>query len=249
MFCSSQTVDVARKVNALHIQNYSLRAPNIDAALLRIDDWVIQQGEWVHLVGDSSSGKTSFLLTLLAHARVTSWVNTDAVLCFRTCAERSYTKLHQDCDELRAMRVKYFGVVFQDPRVLFFKMSNRFAPTLFRQLKMITKNVPMSVLESAWTKMGFSEADKKKRVQAFSSGMIARAALLVSMIHEPEFLIWDEAFSHLDRFHLEQTLDFLFHFKKRPTILFTEHSGVSVGFSKNSMSRVRIVERQLIKER
>ncbi|MCS6956163.1 MAG: ABC transporter ATP-binding protein [Candidatus Calescibacterium sp.] len=62
-----------------------------------------------------------------------------------------------------------------------------------------------------------------KRIEEYSSGMRQKLRIIGSVLHEPEILILDEPFSHLDILSVKQVASFFKKYKRGKAILLASH--------------------------
>lgn len=145
----------------------------------------IKRGEFVFIVGDSGSGKSTMIKLLLRELIAT---------------EGSVRVLGYDLNKIRHRKIPEFrrniGIVFQDFRLL--KDRNVYENVAFAQriiqtpTKQMRKNVP-AVLAS----VGLAGKYKAKPKQ-LSGGEQQRVALARALVNEPTLLLCDEPTGNLD---------------------------------------------------
>lgn len=161
-------------------KSYSTGAPALNGVSIKIE-----RGEFVFVVGDSGSGKSTMIKLLLRELTPTSggvWVNGEDVVHLR----------HGKIPKFR----RNIGIVFQDFRLL--KDRNVYDNVAFAQRivqtpgRLIKKNVP-SVLST----VGLAGKYKAKPRQ-LSGGEQQRVALARAIINKPSILLADEPTGNLD---------------------------------------------------
>lgn len=161
-------------------KSYSTGAPALNGITLHIN-----KGEFVFIVGDSGSGKSTMIKLLLRELTATS--GTVYVMGY-------------DLEKLKHRQIPRFrrnlGIVFQDFRLL--KDRNVYENVAFAQhiievpAKDIRKNVP-SILST----VGLAGKYKAKPKQ-LSGGEQQRVALARALINKPSILLADEPTGNLD---------------------------------------------------
>jgi len=161
-------------------KSYETGSPALDNVSLRI-----RHGEFVFIVGDSGSGKSTMIKLLLREL---------------TASEGSVNVLGYDLNKIRHHKIPQFrrkiGIVFQDFRLL--KDRNVYENVAFAQriiqtpTKEMRKNVP-AILAS----VGLAGKYKAKTKQ-LSGGEQQRVALARALVNEPILLLCDEPTGNLD---------------------------------------------------
>lgn len=161
-------------------KSYETGSPALNDINLRI-----RQGEFVFIVGDSGSGKSTMIKLLLREL---------------TATEGNVRVLGYDLNRIRHRKVPEFrrniGIVFQDFRLL--KDRNVYENVAFAQrivqtpTKQMRKNVP-AVLAS----VGLA-GKYKARPKQLSGGEQQRVALARALVNEPTLLLCDEPTGNLD---------------------------------------------------
>lgn len=161
-------------------KSYSTGAPALNDVSLHIE-----AGEFVFIVGDSGSGKSTFIKLLLRELLPTAG---------------TITVNGQDVARLKRKEIPKFrrnlGVVFQDFRLL--KDRNVYENVAFAQrivqtpTKEIRKNVP-SILST----VGLA-GKYKARPKQLSGGEQQRVALARALVNNPPILLADEPTGNLD---------------------------------------------------
>lgn len=161
-------------------KSYETGSPALSDISLRV-----KQGEFVFIVGDSGSGKSTMIKLLLRELAAT---------------EGTVRVLGYDLNRIKHRKIPEFrrniGIVFQDFRLL--KDRNVYENVAFAQriiqtpTKQMRKNVP-AVLAS----VGLA-GKYKARPKQLSGGEQQRVALARALVNEPTLLLCDEPTGNLD---------------------------------------------------
>ena len=196
--------------------------PAIDRLNLTIED-----GEFVFVVGDSGSGKTTFVEMLLKELNPTSG---------------KITVNGKDLSRLRSGKIaKYrrgIGVVFQDFRLL--KDRNVYENIAFAQRviekpnRSIKKRVP-----EVLTLVGL--ADKYRSYpKELSGGEQQRVALARAIVNHPSILLADEPTGNLDPKNSEEIMHLLDEINARgTTVIVVTHNKEIVNMMRKRVIRLR----------
>jgi len=167
----------------------------------------IKSKEFVALVGNNGSGKTTTIKTL---CNLIPYDN-GSIIIFK----RKVTPLYV------SYRSK-IGVFLSEPILI-----NDFTPVEY--LKFICKfqGIEANNCQSRITEIldlfSIQNLDRKKIIN-YSSGDKVKISLAASLIHNPDLLILDEPFIHLDFLSLEKILNILLSLKGRKTLFITSHN-------------------------
>lgn len=161
-------------------KSYETGSPALDNISLKI-----RHGEFVFIVGDSGSGKSTMIKLLLREL---------------TATEGKVNVLGYDLNKIKHRKIPQFrrkiGIVFQDFRLL--KDRNVYENVAFAQrivqtpTKEMRRNVP-AILAS----VGLAGKYKAKPKQ-LSGGEQQRVALARALVNEPNLLLCDEPTGNLD---------------------------------------------------
>ncbi len=107
------------------------------------------------------------------------------------------------------------------------KLSGNLTPrellVFFGELNHLTKSVILARIEELSAYLGLAEF-LDLAIEKCSTGQKQRAALAVSLVHDPEVILFDEPTNGLDLFAAKTVVDFLRDFKARgKTILLSTH--------------------------
>lgn len=164
----------------------------------------IEQGEFVFIVGDSGSGKSTFIRLLLKELEPTSG---------------SITVMGKELGELKHKAIPYYrrrmGVVFQDFRLL--KDRNVYENIAFAlrvtetPTRVLKKKVP-----AALSLVGLAQK-YKSYPKELSGGEQQRVAIARAIVNEPAILLADEPTGNLDPANSWEIMKLLDEANKRGT--------------------------------
>ncbi len=200
----------------LKIENLSVSLNDGNEVLkdIRIE---IKEREWVGLIGETGSGKTTFLRAIL-----------------RTLPEKMFFKdgrilfngkdiLKIEEEEMRKIRGKEICLIIQEPH-LYFNPSIK----IYNQIEeyalihgMEKKNLKEKIYNSLILS-GFEDPERWIKMFPFqlSSGMLQRIGIGMALLNEPKFILADEPTSSLDKIHEKQIIHLLWDLKRKRNIGF-----------------------------
>ncbi len=195
----------------LKIENLSVSLNNGNEVLkdIRIE---IKEGEWIGLVGETGSGKTTFLRAILRILPEKMFFK-DGRILFNG---KDLLKIKEE--EIRRIRGKEICLIIQEPH-LYFNPSIK----IYRQIEeyalfhgMEKKDLKERIYNSLRLS-GFEEPENWIKMFPFqlSSGMLQRIGIGMALLHEPKFIFADEPTSSLDRAHEKQIIDLLGNLKSK----------------------------------
>jgi cell division transport system ATP-binding protein len=144
-------------------------------------------------------------------------------------------------EEIQEYR-QHIGVIFQDYKLLESKnVEDNIRLPLDIQQKYDTLTLQKK-LDEALALVQMKEK-RKEKIQTLSGGEKQRVAIARALIHDPYFLIADEATGNLDRKNSYITMDKLLEIhQKGNTILCITHDEQLVAYCKNKNPAVKLVE-------
>lgn len=194
-------------MNIVDIQNVSKYFSNHTA----LDDvsFSIKEGVIFGLLGPNGAGKT----TLIRILNQITFPDKGAVL-FRG-------------KELKRSDVQKIGYLPEE-RGLYKKMKVGEQAIYLAQLKGVPKNIAIQRLRYRFEKFNIMDWWDRK-VEELSKGMQQKVQFITTIIHEPEFLIFDEPFSGFDPINANLLKDEILELKKSgATIILSTHNMASV---------------------
>jgi peptide/nickel transport system permease protein len=195
----------------LSVRNLSIRFPRPgttdDVTVVRDVSFDIGRGEIMALVGESGSGKSISALSLLGLVPDPGQASAASI----RLDGRELVDL--DFDELRSIRGKEIGVIFQEPSAALnpaYTVGRQVAEPLIVHLGLSKREARERVIE-LFRRVGIP--DPEKRIDAyphqFSGGMAQRVVIAMALSCEPKLLIADEPTTALDVTVQGQVLDLI----------------------------------------
>ena len=170
-------------------------------------DLDIQRGEVLALVGESGSGKSITALSLMGLVPDPGIASAESIML------DGRELVDMDFDQLRAIRGKEIGIIFQEPSAALnpaYTVGRQVAEPLIVHLGMSKDEARKRVIE-LFAEVGIP--DPEKRVDAFphqfSGGMAQRVMIAMALSCEPKLLIADEPTTALDVTVQGQMLDLI----------------------------------------
>lgn len=115
-----------------------------------------------------------------------------------------------------------------EERGLYKRMTVSEVAVYLAQLRGMSKKEAVSSLKQWFEKLGI-EAWWNRRVEELSKGMQQKIQFVVTVVHHPDFLIFDEPFSGFDPINAEQLKQEILELKQRgATIILSTHNMASV---------------------
>lgn len=161
---------------------------DVDEELLKGISLSLERGEITALVGASGSGKST-LLTIAAGLQST----TEGVIRFEGA---DMTAMNQD--QLRALRAKSFGFVFQSAHLVPFLTVEEQLRLMLGVAEVKLKKIEREdVIEEMLASIGMRHR-RKAYPSSLSGGERQRVAVARAIIHQPDILFADEPTASLD---------------------------------------------------
>ena len=193
----------------LEVRNLKVHFPTADGLVKAVDgiSFEIRRGETLGVVGESGSGKSVSFLTVMG--LITSrQAQIEGEVIFKG---RDLLKL--PVEEMRHIRGKEMGMVFQDPMTSLhpmYRVGYQIAEAV-RTHQAATKKEAHALAVEMLGKVGISKpAESARRYpHEFSGGMRQRAMIAMSLVLNPDLLIADEPTTALDVTVQAQILDLI----------------------------------------
>ncbi len=191
----------------LNVKNVSKQYTNH----LALDDvsLSVPEGSIYGLLGPNGAGKTT-LIRIINHITAPDSGEV-SFMGRRLCADDVY-------------KIGYLP----EERGLYKKMKVGEQAIYFARLKGLSKNDAISRLKYWFTKFGIEEWWDKK-VEDLSKGMAQKVQFIITVLHKPKLLIFDEPFSGFDPINANMLKEEILNMKKEgSTIIFSTHNMSSV---------------------
>ena len=193
----------------ISFQNFSFRYEESKDFTLRGIDMTVQTGEFILLTGRSGCGKTTLIRII---NRITA---------------PDEGKVIFDGREIQPQDVYRIGYLPEE-RGLYKKMKVGEQAVFFARLKGLSRHEAVMRLKKWFVKFGI-ESWWDRKVDELSKGMAQKVQFIVTVLHEPELLIFDEPFSGFDPVNAELLKKEILELRdKGHTIIFSTHNMSSV---------------------
>ena len=202
--------------------------------ILSVPDLHIEQGQCIALLGDNGAGKSTLLdllafLTKPSHGRI--------VLKQQAIKQR-----------LSTAQRRAIGYVNQHPFLLSGSITDNIRLAL--KLQNIPSNQHKQLIAQALQEVGLQHL-ATSNVSTLSGGELKRAAIARAIAYQPDILLLDEPFSHLDQHHVEQLETIIQHLAEQTdkTIIFSTHDrlrGTAIADSTINLVRGHVTKSPLI---
>lgn len=180
--------------------------------ILKNLDITINPGEFVFLIGNSGSGKTSFIKSLIGDLKPKTWAIYD----------HNNRNIYEFNSKDLASYRRNMGVVFQDYKLLKSKTVREnvaFAMEVCGYKDSYIVNKVPEVL----SQVGLL-AKKENFINTLSGWEAQRIAIARALIHNPDTIIGDEPTGNLDPHNAEEVIDLLLNLNKSgKTIIIATH--------------------------
>lgn len=194
-------------MNLLEIKNVSKSFVNHKA--LDNVSLSIPEGKIFGLLGPNGAGKTT-LIRIINHITMP---DTGEIIL--------------KGEKLKASHISRIGYLPEE-RGLYKKMKTGEQALYFAQLKGLSKSEALSKLKYWFKKFEITDWWNKK-VEELSKGMAQKIQFIITILHEPELLIFDEPFSGFDPINTNLMKKEILELKEKgSTIIFSTHNMASV---------------------
>ena len=169
----------------------------------------IPQGKIYGLLGPNGAGKTTLI-------RIINQI---------TMPDSG--KIYFKGNEMKMSDVQFIGYLPEE-RGLYKKMKVGEQAMYFAQLKGLSHSEALKRLRYWFAKFEI-QAWWNKKVEELSKGMAQKVQFIITILHEPELMIFDEPFSGFDPINANLLKEEILEFKKKGhTIIFSTHNMASV---------------------
>jgi peptide/nickel transport system ATP-binding protein len=193
----------------LDVHDLKVHFPTPDGVVKAVDGiaFQIRRGETLGVVGESGSGKSVSFLTIMG--LITSrQAHIEGQVIFK-----GQDLLQLPMEEMRHIRGKEMGMVFQDPMTSLhpmYRVGDQIAEAVLTHEK-ISKKAAAAMAVEMLDKVGISKPKESARryPHEFSGGMRQRAMIAMALVLNPDLLIADEPTTALDVTVQAQILDLM----------------------------------------
>jgi peptide/nickel transport system ATP-binding protein len=213
----------------LEVRNLRVHFDTPDGVVKAVDgvSFKVSPGERLGVVGESGSGKSVTFLTVMGLVRAKE-ARIEGEILFRG---RNLLELEQD--EMRSIRGRGIGMVFQDPLSSLhplYKVGDQIVEAV-RAHEDRSKKAAWDLAVEMLGRVGISRPDEraKQYPHQFSGGMRQRAMIAMALVLNPDVLIADEPTTALDVTVQAQILDLIDRLRQEfrtAVILITHDLGV-----------------------
>ena len=191
---------------------------------LRSVDFILEEGDFISVMGPSGSGKSTLVNCLSTIDRITK----GNLKIF------DKNVLSASDNQLSEFRNKYLGFIFQNhnliPSLTIF--DNIAVPLLLNEVKNTKIEVKVKELSK---KLGIEKV-LDKRPDECSGGECQRAAIARALIHDPKIIICDEPTGNLDSRNSHEILKILTELNHNgTTVVLVTHDALIASYSKKLM--------------
>ena len=197
----------------LEVKDLHVSFPTEDGVVKAVDgvSFSLEPGKTLGIVGESGSGKSvSMLTTMGLITRKQATIEGEVIF-------EGQDLLKLPADEMRTIRGRKMGMVFQDPMSSlhpFFKVGDQIVEAI-RAHQSLSKKDAMEQAIDMLRRVGLSRPDERARQypHEFSGGMRQRAMIAMALVLNPDLLIADEPTTALDVTVQAQILDLISRLK------------------------------------
>ncbi len=192
---------------ALELKNFSLSVGKGKQKKTLLSELSIHLNtqDWVHLVGPNGSGKSSFIKSLLG-LRVNGisgeWTFFDEKLSNSILKKIGYVPESFPVDQMHSFAS--FASILSSKK--------RSKKQILEQINGLSEQLGL-------------EVSQDQNFKGFSKGMKQKTKIVLSLLDDPKFMIWDEPYSGLDVASVKKLNEFMLNNCKDKTWIVTSHLG------------------------
>lgn len=226
-----------------------------DISIVRGVSFSARQGETLAIVGESGCGKSVTVHTVMRLLPKNGRLAGGETLFYDGDATLALHKLEPFGKEMRAIRGRKIGMIFQDPMASLnpvYRVGDQVAENLMQHFKLNKKEARGRIVEM-FASLGIPDPEKRilDYPHQFSGGMKQRVMIAIAMICNPDLLIADEPTTALDVTIQAQIMELMEKLKEeqnKAVILITHNMGLVAETADEVavMYMGRIVERGLV---
>ena len=197
----------------LEVNDLTVHFPTVDGVVKAVDgiSFDVRRGEVLGVVGESGSGKSVSFLTVMGLITSKQATISGEVLF------KGQDLLQLPPNEMRHIRGKEMGMVFQDPMTSLhpmYRVGDQIAEAVTAHEK-VSKKAASARAVDLLRKVGIAKPEEGARryPHQFSGGMRQRAMIAMALVLDPDLLIADEPTTALDVTVQAQILDLIDNLK------------------------------------
>lgn len=196
----------------LRIENLNVEIA--ESLIIKDISLTIPDNKIVGLIGESGSGKSTLIKTIAGLHSTKAWQIKGRILF----DELNLLELNEQ--RMANYRGEKISLVLQKPSMAFNPMYSTI--TQIKEIFTIHQR-PVNYQRIEYLKEVCQIADLKKKPYEYSGGQLQRIAIMLSLMLEPELVLFDEVISALDQFNKKQMLALLQDLKQDISGLFVTH--------------------------
>ena len=223
--------DIILKVEHLHTSFYN-GGEKVD--IVKDASFTVYKGKTLAIVGESGCGKSVTVHSVMNLLPKAGKIEKGSVTYYRDGKPVMLNKLPQYGKEMRDIRGKHIGMIFQDPMTSLnpvYTIGSQIMENLLQYNKKMKKSEALEEAVYMLAKLGIP--DPRSRVKdyphQFSGGMKQRVMIAIAMVCNPDILIADEPTTALDVTIQAQIMDLMKELQEKENksiVLITHNMGL-----------------------
>lgn len=209
------------------------RVESDDISIVRGVSFSARQGETLAIVGESGCGKSVTVHSVMRLLPKNGRIVGGKVLFHDSEKTYELNKLEAFGKEMRALRGRKIGMIFQDPMASLnpvYRVGDQVAENLLQHFKLTKQEARDQIIEM-FASLGIPDPERRimDYPHQFSGGMKQRVMIAIAMICNPDLLIADEPTTALDVTIQAQIMELMEKLKEeqnKAVILITHNMGL-----------------------